>query len=334
MMAAGTGAVDIHGHYVIPELLKREGATESWRYEYGIDEQGRALLRRGSDSVPCFYEPIDVEQIVENMDALRISMMAINVAPFQIGYDLDPATGSRVARIGNEALAEVCSAHPDRFVGMGTLPMQDVESAITELEWVKAAGMAGVQLGSNVNGVYLGDESLRPIWNAISDLDASVFVHPVNLLGSERLGDYFLANLIGNPVDSTRSIADVIFSGLLEEFPGLRICFAHAGGAAPYLLGRWDHGYLKRPTARGKIDRLPSDYFRMLYFDHIAHSDLGLRFLIDLVGPDRVMIGTDYPFDMGPDEPVGFIEEASGVSVEEKRLITSENARRFLGLEP
>lgn len=332
-MAAATGAVDIHGHYVIPELLKGEDATDVWRYEYGVDEQGKALLRRGSDRVPCYYEPIDVEQIVENMDSLGISVMAINVAPFQMGYDLDPGIGSRVARIGNEALARACAAYPDRFVGMGTLPMQDVESAIAELEWVMETGMAGVQLGSNVNGVYLGQEGLRPIWRAIADHDASVFVHPINLLGSERLGDYFLANLIGNPVDSTRAIADVIFSGLLEEVAGLRICFAHAGGAAPYLLGRWDHGYLKRPKARGHINRLPSDYFRMLYFDHIAHSELGLRFLIDLVGADRVMIGTDYPFDMGPDEPVGFVETASSLTTEEKHLVTSANARRFLGLD-
>ena len=145
---------------------------------------------------------------------------------------------------------------------------------------------------------------------------------------------YFLANLIGNPVDTTRCIADVIFSGLLDDVPGLKICFAHAGGAAPYLLGRWDHGYLKRPRAREHIGRLPSEYFKKLYFDGIAHSEHALRFLIDLVGPEHVMIGTDYPFDMGPDRPVGFVEGASSLTSEEKRLITSQNARQFLGLDP
>jgi aminocarboxymuconate-semialdehyde decarboxylase len=192
--------------------------------------------------------------------------------------------------------------------------------------------MAGVQLGSNVNGVYLGDRRFRPIWQAIADLHAAVFVHPVNLIGSDRLGDYFLANLIGNPVDSTRSIADVIFSGLLEELPGLKVCFAHAGGAAPYLLGRWDHGFEKRPSARGNISRPPSEYFKLLYFDHIAHSDAALRFLIDLVGANHVMIGTDYPFDMGPDDPVGFVESMSDLSPEEKNMIRSDNARDFLGI--
>ena len=186
-MTESARAVDIHGHYVIPALLKSEGATEDWRYEAGIDQKGNVVLRRGSDNVPCFYEPIDLEQIVENMDLLGIGTMAINVAPFQMGYDLDPSTGTEVARIANNTLAEACAAYPERFVGMGTLPMQDVPAAITELQWVIDAGMAGVQLGSNVNGVYLGQEALRPVWRAIAELNASVFVHPANLLGADRL---------------------------------------------------------------------------------------------------------------------------------------------------
>jgi aminocarboxymuconate-semialdehyde decarboxylase len=282
--------------------------------------------------VPCFYEPIELDQIIENMDRLDIAVMAINVAPFQMGYELDSGTGAKVARIGNEAIVEACAAYPSRLIGMGTLPMQDVDAAIAELDWVMSAGMAGVQLGSNVNGVYLGDRDLRPIWRTIDDLDASVFVHPVNLIGSDRLGAYFLANLIGNPVDSTRSIADIIFSGLLEELPRLKICFAHAGGAAPYLLGRWDHGYEKRPGARGHIGRLPSEYFKKLYFDHIAHSSAALRFLIDLVGPEHVMVGSDYPFDMGPDQPVACVEKLADLSAYEKDLILTANARNFLGI--
>jgi aminocarboxymuconate-semialdehyde decarboxylase len=322
----------VHGHYAVSDLLRAEGRDDTWRYERSNDADGVVRLKRGSDDVPCFYEPSDLAQVIGNMDALDIEVMAINLAPFLIGYELEAATGAQVARVANEAIAAASVAFPDRFVGMGTLPMQDVGLAISELEWVIQSGMAGVQLGSNVNGVYLGDQRFRPIWKAISELGAAVFVHPVNLIGAERLGDYFLANLIGNPVDSTRSIADVIFSGLMEEHPELRICFAHAGGAAPYLLGRWDHGYLRRPKARGRISRLPSEYLKMLYFDHISHSEPALRFLIDQVGAEQVMIGTDYPFDMGPEEPVGFVERAESLSVDEKRLITFENARRFLGL--
>jgi aminocarboxymuconate-semialdehyde decarboxylase len=326
------GPVDIHGHYVIPALLKGVMGTEGWRYERDVDTDGTIMLRRGSDNVPCFYEPIDLERIIENMDKLGISVMAINVAPFQMGYELDAATGAEIARIANDTLAEACATHPTRLVGMGTLPLQDVAAAIAELERVTSAGMAGVQLGSNVNGVYLGDQSLRPVWQAIADIGAAVFVHPLNVLGSERLGAYFLANLIGNPVDSTRSIADVIFSGLLSELPRLKVCFAHAGGAAPYLLGRWDHGFEKRRSARGHMDRPPSDYLKLLYFDHISHSGAALKFLVDLVGPGHVMVGTDYPFDMGPDDPVGFIDDVPDISTREREMILSSNAREFLGL--
>lgn len=334
-MASDVNSIDIHGHYVIPELLKGEAANEEWRYELSRDDDRGVSVSRGSDIVPCLYEPTDVNQIVENMDKLRVGVMAINIAPFQMGYELEPKTGARIARVANESLISAASKFPDRFVAMGTLPMQDVDATLAELSWLMSEGnMSGVELGSNVNGVYLGADRFRPVWEAIEDLGAAVFVHPVNLLGKDRLGEYFLANLIGNPVDSTRSIADVVFSGLLEAFPRLRICFAHGGGAAPILLGRWDHGYRKRPSARTRISRPPSELLRMLYFDHITHSELALRHLLDLVGPEQVMIGTDYPFDMGPDEPVAWLEGLESLSSIEKAAILSGNARKFLRIDP
>jgi aminocarboxymuconate-semialdehyde decarboxylase len=273
--------------------------------------------------------------IVETMDAMRIDVMAINLAPFQMGYTLDTPTGISIAGTANEALADVVDRYPDRFVALGTLPMQDVSAAIGELERMMAdRRMRGVQLLSNVGGAYLGEERFRPVWQAIADLDAAVFVHPGNMIGADRLAAYFLANTIGNPVESARCIADVIFSGLLDDLPDLRICFAHGGGAAPSLLGRWDRAHAVRPAAKGRIERPPSDYFRMLYFDHITHSAGGLRFLVDLVSAERVMLGTDYPFDMGPDAPVDDIGSNDAFSDEEKRLIISETAQRFLRMTP
>lgn len=328
-------AVDIHGHFIIPELLKAEGRTEAWRYELSHDSTGRVSVRRGNDTVPCHYEPMDLQRIVENMDMLRVGVMAINIAPFQMAYDLDAKTGANVARVANESLIDASARFPDRFIAMGTLPMQDTDASTAELSRIMSDGqMAGVELGSNVNGVYLGAERFRPVWEAISDLGAAVFVHPVNVLGADRLGEYFLANLIGNPVESARCIADVVFSGLLEAFPDLRICFAHGGGAAPILLGRWDHGFIKRPAAGQRISRPPSEYLRMLYFDHITHSELALRYLIDLVGADHVMIGTDYPFDMGPDEPVAWVQGSIALSPSEKAAVMSGTARKFLRLKP
>ena len=325
--------VDIHGHFVIDELLSKPGATEAWRYERGFDDQGGIVLRRADDRVPCFFEPSEIDAIVTNLDHLGIDTMAINIAPFQMGYELDGRTGRRNARVANEAIATAVDAHPLRFVGMGTLPLQDTDAAIAELDWIVGAGMVGVELGSNVGGAYLGDQRFRPIWQAIVDAGTAVFVHPVNLIGADRLGAYFLANLIGNPVETTRCIADVVFSGLLDDLPDLRVCFAHGGGAVSSLAGRWDHGFLKRLSGRVNLAHRPSEYLKLFYYDHITHSSRSLRFLIDLVGADRVMIGSDYPFDMGPDDPVGSVDGDDGLTETERSLLTSINARRFLRLD-
>ena len=325
-------SVDIHGHFVIDELLKGPDATDAWRYERGFDEEGGVLLRRGGDRVPCFYEPTDTGEIVRNLDVLGIELMAINIAPFQMGYELDVATGCRVARIANEAIAAAVDAHPRRLVGMGTLPLRDTKAAIAELEWIVGTGMSGVELGSNVGGIYLGDARFRPVWQAIADAGVAVFVHPINVIGADRLGAYFLANLIGNPVETSRCMADVIFSGLLDELPDLRICFAHGGGASASLVGRWDRGFHKRLGREVSLVRSPSEYLKLFYYDHITHSSRSLRFLIDLVGADKVMIGSDYPFDMGPDDPVGSVANDDGLTEIERSLLTSTNALKFLRL--
>jgi aminocarboxymuconate-semialdehyde decarboxylase len=327
------GAVDLHGHYTVPGLLTSAGARDPWRYEAVPTTGGPVEFRRGADVVPCAYEPMDADRIVDTLDALRIEVMALSVAPYQMHYDVLGHDGLRAARIANEAIAKVVGDHPSRFVGLGTLPLQDVSAAVTELEWVMSeAGMKGVELGTNVAGTYLGDERFRPVWEAIHDLGAVVFVHPVNVIGGDRLGRYFLTNLIGNPMETTRCIADLVFSGVLESFPRVKICVAHGGGAAPYLLGRWSRGFAVRPGPREKITRAPEGYLRMLYFDTITHSEPALRYLVDLVGADHVVIGTDYPFDMGPDDPVGFIERAPGLSPAEKAQIVSATARDLLGL--
>ena len=329
----GHDAIDLHGHYTVEALLTHEGASDAWRYSAVRPPDEIVHVTRGRDVVPCKYEPMNVESIVGNMDRLRIDKMAINVAPYQLHYDLPATLGVDVARSANDAIADVVRAHPDRFVGLGTLPMQSPAAAVEELESLgQRPEFFGIELGSNVCGTYLGEREFWPVWEAIAAADTFVFIHPVNLMGADRLGKYFLANIIGNPVETTRCIADLIFSGLLEQFGSLKICVAHGGGVAPWLAGRWSRGFDVRQGPRANIVRDPIEYLKTLYFDTITHSELALRYLVDLVGADHVVVGSDYPFDMGPDEPVGWLERSGVLTAEEQAAIRSGNARRLLQL--
>jgi aminocarboxymuconate-semialdehyde decarboxylase len=326
-------AIDLHGHFTVEALLRHGSANDEWRY-IAVRNPGEIVyFTRDTDVVPCKYEPLDAGAIVENMNRLGIDKMAINVAPYQLHYNVSAPAGVEIARLGNEAIANVVEAHPDRFLGLGTLPLQAPKAALAEFEsLMKRPGFVGVELGSNVNGAYLGERQFWPLWEAVADAGALVFIHPLNVIGADRLDKYFLANVIGNPIETTRCIADLIFSGLLEQFGDLKICVAHAGGVAPWLAGRWSRGFDVREGPRTNIRRDPIEYLKLLYFDHITHSERALRYLVDMVGLDHVVLGSDYPFDMGPDEPVGWLDNASTLSADEKAAIRSGNARRLLNL--
>jgi aminocarboxymuconate-semialdehyde decarboxylase len=207
--------------------------------------------------------------------------------------------------------------------------VEELERIVRELK------MPAVEVPSNIEGVYLGDSRFWPFWEAVQDLDVFVFVHPDEPynIGIDRLKEYYLLNLLGNPIETARCVADVVFSGLLEVYPSLKILFAHGGGALPYVRGRYEHGYHVRTETKAKIDRPPSEYIKLLYFDTITHWEPALEFLINTVGADRVVVGSDYPFDMGPAEPVRFVEGVPGISAADKQKILSENAIKLLKLE-
>jgi aminocarboxymuconate-semialdehyde decarboxylase len=261
--------------------------------------------------------------------------MAVSPAPFLMFYYLEGPVGYDACQTQNDAVSEAVARYPDRLVGMGIVPLQDTKLAVKELERLTGElGMPGIMIRSNMNGTYLGDRSLWPFWEAVEALDVLVFVHPDQpIIGADKLGEYYLGNLVGNPIETTRSIADVVFSGLLEAYPKLKICFAHAGGTVPYIRGRFEHGYHVRTEPKAKIKRPPSEYIKLLYFDTITHWEPALEFLVNTVGADHVVVGSDYPFDMGPAEPVRFVEGVPGISAEDKKKILSENAIRLLKLD-
>lgn len=298
------------------------------------------LIERGADSAVLAmgafrYRPLpagawDVERRLADMDRSRVDVQALSVVPFCFRYDLEPELGAAWARALNEDIATVVSDHPDRFAGLATLPMQDPGRAAAELRWaMRDAGFRGASIGTNVAGRDLDDPALEPVWTAAEELGAFVFVHPERVAAAERLGRYYLINLLGNPLDTSIAIASVVFGGVLERHPRLVLCFAHGGGFVPYQRGRLVHGWRLRPEPRERLRGSPEDGLRAIYFDTILHSPDALSFLVRVAGGDRVLLGSDYPFDMGPARPVDAVEEAVGDGPD-RGLVLGRTAARLL----
>jgi len=272
----------------------------------------------------------NLEVRLKTMDARSITVHALSLMPPMV-YWADGALGLRLARIVNDAMTEANRAHPDRFVFLATLPMQDPEAALKEVDRaVIELGCRGIYLGTNVRGKELTDPSFVPVFERIHALKMPIFLHPLNVIGAQRLTGYYLHNLLGNPFDTAVAAANIIFSGLLDQFPKLEICLPHAGGAFPYLIGRLNHGWKVRQECK-TLKKPPVSYLRRFTYDTISHAPESLDYLIKLVGADRVMMGSDYCFDMGYDRPIKVIS-ALKLNRADKEKILSGNAARLLRL--
>ena len=273
----------------------------------------------------------DLNQRLKAMDSRGVTVHALSLMPPMV-YWADGALGVRLAKIVNDAMAEANRAHPDRFVFLATLPMQDPEAAIKEVDrTVTELGCRGIYLGTNVRGKELNDPSFVPVFERVHALKMPIFLHPLNVIGAQRFTNYYLHNLLGNPFDTAVAAANIIFSGLLDRFPKLEICLPHAGGAFPYLIGRLNHGWKVRQECK-TLKKPPSSYLRRFTYDTISHAPESLDYLIKLVGADRVMMGSDYCFDMGYDRPVKVVN-ALKLNRADKEKILSGNAARLLRLE-
>jgi aminocarboxymuconate-semialdehyde decarboxylase len=282
---------------------------------------------------PALIGPItahyhNLELRLKAMDSEGVAMHALSLMPPMV-YWADGALGVRLARLVNNAMAEATRAHPDRFAALATLPLQDPEAAVTEVERaISELHCRGIYLGTNVRGKELTDPSFLPVFERISALRVPIFLHPLNVIGSQRLTSYYLHNLLGNPFDTAVAAANLIFSGLLDRFPKLDICLPHAGGAFPYLIGRLNHGWKVREECRA-LKKPPASYLRRFTYDTISHAPEALRYLIDLVGVDRVMLGSDYCFDMGYEHPLKVVT-ALELSSNDQEKILGGNAKKLL----
>ncbi len=282
-----------------------------------------------------------VEQNCFNPDAIlwdksanNVDKMVLCTVPVLFNYWAKPKDTAWWASFLNDHIAKVHEDYPQDFIGLGTLPMQDITLAIKELERLKTLGIPGVQIGSNINKINLDDDSLMPFYAAAESLGIAIFVHPWEMMGEEYTQKFWLPWLVGMPAETSRAICSMIFGGVFDKFPKLRVMFAHAGGSFPFTLGRIAHGWAVRPDLVNLNDvRNPKDYIGKFWVDGITHDTKSFDYLLDLFGADKICYGTDYPFPLGDLEHGKFIEENKNISEADKVKIFGESVKTFLNLK-
>ena len=325
--------IDIHAHIIVPEITRKNAPDDAWCPDV-VWENDRQFVEFGGKRIgSALREFVDMESIMAEQDKAGVDVLVLTPWSSLFRYDADLEASLQANRIQNDALAAIATEYGSRVAALGTVPLQDSDAAVAELKRaMNELGLLGVEIGTNVNGIYLGDPQFRPFWAAAEELGAFIEIHPVPGIGGSAKKDYYLWNSYANPAETAVTAAHMIMSGLLEEHPNLKICLFHGGGHLPYQIGRLDRAYQMRPEARQKISAPPSTYFKKFYFDTITHSGPALSYLIDTVGVEQVMMGSDYPFDMGYEHPAELIEQLPGLSQADKQAVLGGNAQRLLNL--
>lgn len=327
--------IDLHAHAIVPDAVRTmHDAHPDEAPELTEDEGITYLTFPGRERLgPLHAGTFDSAARLADMDAQRVDVQVIAVPPAFFHYHVADAVGSDFARIQNDGLMALSDSNPGRFHVFATLPLQGVPSTLEEIDRIIAhPRVRGIQIGTNIDGTDLDDLGLSPVWEALERADLPVWVHPDqrSLAGKDRLSSYYLQNLIGNPLESTIAIARLIFGGVLERHQGLRFGFVHGGGFAPYQTGRWDHGWKIRDEPKRLVaDVEPGVYLGRMFFDSLTHDAASLELLGRRVGWSNVVLGSDYPFDMGSADPVAGVE-AADLTEDQCRAVLESNADRFL----
>jgi aminocarboxymuconate-semialdehyde decarboxylase len=328
----GAPVTDIHAHIVPRATVERLQQSYPLIAPVEIRDEGGYFLGypSGRRSGPIPEGMLDAEPRLEDMRNQRVDHQAISVPPTHFYYRFDAAASADLAVLQNDGMREVVGRNPDAFSMLATLPMQNPAAAVREIE--RLAGdraVRGIEICTNIAGTNLDDASFEDVWAAAEQAGLPILLHPDNVAGADRLGRYYLQNFIGNPLDSTIAAASLIFGGVFDRYPGLRFGLCHGGGFLPYQIGRWDHGWACRSEAQVNISRAPSTYLDHFVIDSLTHDAASLRLLVERMGPDRVALGSDYPFDMADPDPVGSLERAN-LAPEVIAKIASETPQRFL----
>jgi len=318
--------IDIHTH-ILPEKLPQ------WAEKFGYGgfvqlEHHKPCCAKMMLDDGTFFREIesncwDPKQRMKECDALEVGVQVLSTVPVMFNYWAKPNDTYDIARFLNDHIAQIVHDHPTRFAGLATLPMQNTRLAIMELERVvNELHLSGIQIGSHINNINLNDESLFPIFEKAQELNACIFVHPWDMMGSRKLDKYWLAWLVGMPAESSRAICSMIFGGVLEKLPKLKIAFAHGGGSFPATLGRIEHGFNVRPDLCAIDNHLsPRNYLKRIYVDSLVHDPHALKFLIDTFDVSQIALGSDYPFPLGEHRPSELIQSLELTKADRARLL-------------
>ncbi len=323
--------VDIHAHYyseAYVRLIESEGCACGACVKRG--ERGPTIDVGPLHAGPLASRFFDLDERIADMDAQGVTAQALSLTQPMV-YWADPALARRLSAIYNDDLVRAHERHPERLFGLAMLPVHHAVEALDELQRIaKAPGMRGIYMGTCIGDMDLSDPSLFPAYEAIEAAGLPIFLHPLKVVGmADRLKPFFLSNLLGNPFDTAIAAAHLIFGGVLDRFPNLDFVLPHAGGALPYLIGRLQHGWTVRPEL-AHMESGPDAYLGRFYYDTVAHSDDSLAFLISKVGPERILLGSDYCFDMGYERPVEVVERQMQLSAIDRGAIFSGNAISLL----
>ena len=324
--------IDIHTHFfpdAYLDLIEREG--DRYGVELTWNQDGDRELRLQGILHPPLRAFYDIEVRLGGMEAMGVDLQVIHHSSRPNVLFADPGLAVELCRASNDAYADLMKAYPEKFLGMGVLPVQAIDRAVLELEKVKALGLPGVMLPSNVNEVYLGSQAFAPLHEALDASGMAVFVHPIAPAGVERMRDYRMWNGVGFPLETSLCIGNLLFSGAFERFPRIQWIFAHGGGTVPYLQGRWNQIYSISAENQENVQQSPSELLRRIGYDSLVYHSSAIAYLVEEMGSKRVYLGSDYPYDMTPPNPVGDVRGAAlGQEAEEKVL--GENAAALFGL--
>ena len=331
--SAVRGTVDVHAHIDAPDVygLVQDEPGLAAEQAAQFATFGAGSIQRNAELMTTSYRPLldDLSARLAQMDASGVDIQAISVVPTLYHYWADAPLANDIVAVANEHIAEAVAEKPDRLVGLATVALQHPELAADQLRMAHTQlDMRGAEISTSVPGRDLSDPALDPFWAAAEELGSFLFIHPWGCSLGSRLALGYLGNVIGQPAETTVALHHLVFGGVLDRFPSLRICAAHGGGYFPHYLGRADHAYQVRPESR-RMARPPSEYLDSLYFDSLVYTDDTLSRLVSIAGADHILLGTDYPFDMGVTDPVERIG-AIGLPPAGRDAITGGNAARLL----